>query len=92
MSNFSTATYCFCLFALDDNDLLKDLCLSYGAFCNRQDQMPLPRLIIILPCALSGLSLLLEILNLILLCSIWERVRSIWSFFLGKKKRFHLNI
>lgn len=72
------------LSALVNRENIKDLCVSYGAFCNREDQMPLPRLIVILPCALSALSLSLELLNLILLYSVWQRVRSILNFCLGK--------
>jgi len=46
--------------------------------------MPLPRVIVILPCILAAIGLVLEIINLSLLCSIWKRVRSMLNFFLGK--------
>jgi hypothetical protein len=58
--------------------------MSYGAFCNINDQMPLPRLIVIIPCVLTAMGLLLEIINLSLLCSIWQRVKSMLNFCLGK--------
>ncbi len=58
--------------------------MSYGAFCNIEDQMPLPYLIVIIPFILTAIGFLLEIINLSLLCSIWQRVRSMLNFFLGK--------
>jgi hypothetical protein len=60
--------------------------MSYGAFCNLEEQMPLPRLIVILPCVISVIGLLLEITNLCLLYPIRQRARSILNFFLGKLK------
>jgi hypothetical protein len=63
---------------------IQQLCISYGAFCNLEEQMPLPHLIVILPCILSVLGLLLEIANLCLLCSIKHQARTILNFFLGK--------
>jgi hypothetical protein len=60
--------------------------VSYGAFCNIDDQMPLPRLIIIIPCILTAIGLLLEIINLTLLSSIWQRARSMLNFLLGKNE------
>lgn len=63
---------------------IESLCMSYGAFCNINDQMPLPRLIVIIPCVLTAMGLLLEIINLSLLCSIWQRVKSMLNFCLGK--------
>ncbi|CAF1367950.1 unnamed protein product [Adineta steineri] len=67
---------------LVNDQLIQDLCTSYGAFCNINEQMPLPRLVIILPCLLSTIGLLLEIINLCLLCSIQYRIRTILNFFL----------
>jgi len=46
--------------------------------------MPLPYLIVIIPFILTAIGFLLEIINLSLLCSIWQRVRSMLNFFLGK--------
>ena len=63
--------------------LIKELCTSYGAFCRERDQMPLPRLIVLLPAVLCALSLLFELINCFLLCSKWRRVRTILNFCLG---------
>lgn len=69
--------------SLDNRSLIENLCVSYGAFCNVDDQMPLPRVIIIIPCLLVAISLVLEIINLGLLCSTGNHTRSMLNFFLG---------
>ncbi len=72
------------MFYVVNKHSIQSLCGSYGAFCNKEDQIPLPRLIIIVPCVLIAISLLLEIINLSLLCSVWQRTRSMLNFCLGK--------
>ena len=69
---------------LDNRPLIENLCISYGAFCNVEDQMPLPRIIIIIPCLLVAISLVLEMINLGLLCSVGNHTKPMLNFFLGK--------
>ncbi|CAF3103601.1 unnamed protein product [Rotaria sp. Silwood2] len=80
------SVYAYHWFQIDNysvnKDLVQDLCISYGAFCNLEDQMPLPRLIVIAPCVFLVISLLLEIINLCLLCPVWSRVPTLLNCFL----------
>ena len=71
-------------FILVDRQLLEQLCMSYGAFCDTKDPMPLPRLIVVLPCILAFVSLLLETIDVSLLHFSDYHIRSIFNFFLGK--------
>ncbi|UJR31005.1 hypothetical protein I4U23_018516 [Adineta vaga] len=65
-----------------DSHLIEQLCISYGAFCSTKDPMPLPRLVIILPCLLAAIDLLLEIIDISLLYFSDYHIRSILNFFL----------
>ncbi|CAF1623399.1 unnamed protein product [Adineta ricciae] len=65
-----------------DRQLLEQLCMSYGAFCDTKDPMPLPRLIVVLPCILLFISLLLETIDVSLLHFSNYHIRSILNFFL----------
>ncbi|CAF0854044.1 unnamed protein product [Adineta ricciae] len=65
-----------------DRQLLGQLCMSYGAFCDTKDPMPLPRLIVVLPCILAFISLLLETIDVSLLYFSDYHIRSILNFFL----------
>ncbi|CAF0904753.1 unnamed protein product [Rotaria sordida] len=80
------SVYAYHWFQIDNysvnKDLVQDLCISYGAFCNLENQMPLPHLIVIAPCILLIISLLLEIINLILFYSIWSRAPTLLNCFL----------
>ncbi|CAF4562678.1 unnamed protein product [Rotaria sp. Silwood1] len=80
------SVYAYHWFQIDNysvnKDVVQDLCISYGAFCNLEDHMPLPRLIVIAPCAFLVISLVLEIINLSLLCPIWSRVPTLLNCFL----------
>ncbi|CAF1217848.1 unnamed protein product [Rotaria magnacalcarata] len=65
-----------------NKDQIQYLCLSYGAFCNVENQMPLPRLIVITPCVFLIISILLEIINLSILYSKRPSVPSLLNYFL----------
>ncbi|CAF3391966.1 unnamed protein product [Rotaria socialis] len=64
-----------------NKDQMQDLCISYGAFCSVENQMPLPRLIVITPCVFLLISLLLEIINLSVLYSQRSSVPSLLNYF-----------
>lgn len=81
-SSYTRFSYSFVFVA--NKNVVQDLCISYGAFCSVDDQMPLPRLIVITPCVFLIIGLLLEIINLILLCTIRRHFRSLLNYFLGK--------